>query len=744
MATISEFVGEFNRHHKQYVNIEKQVETICKEKLRARNVKFSWQSRVKKASSLEKKLRDRSHCYPTEAHNTADIKDLVAGRILLTRWKDLAHVEEIVKENFNLESRTQHPKSDSAQRSLTLQTRFRGYGGLHFYVRRKAPTDEKYSDLIIEIQVLSAIMYAWSELERDFQYKQLNGEQSRAIYLVLEALKGVTNSGEVLLELVEELEHDRDLDLPRIKDFVLENQNMILQQLQQSEKLNTKQKTLSSLGPDQIACLAALSPADPQHERKALVETKGVRVKGTCEWIKSSGPYEEWSKSTSSHILWITGGPGKGKTMTSMFLTEELEKQARQAPSTILLEYFCNNNDAAWNTALGIVRGSIYQLLHENETLWKYILRPYQTEVERQKQAKERGVPLKHEFFRNFSALWEIFQNMLQEQKQKRTYYILDGLDECDDESIEKILEALSKLYNTLPSDVFFKTILVSRVFPGNIRNPLNSVDSFKLDLDSGLNVHEDLQRFIAFEMEQNFKGTSISGPWRKSFESKVLKKAEGTFLWAEFAMRELRLKTCAEAEQILEGLPSGLDAMYGRMLLRILPRRRQSLIQILKWVVTAFRPLTLMELCDALCVDHFRFDSRGEAVLDHISQFGYILVTKDNTVNLVHQSVKDYLLRKEPGMNQDLACFRIVEEDAHATIMQSCIEYMQNGCLNDGPVVSPKGVSLTDTSLSQNFPLLSYSVFFWPKHAQALSHSTEAFDLSQPFFQENSPLRKS
>lgn len=74
-------------------------------------------------------------------------------------------------------------------------------------------------------------------------------------------------------------------------------------------------------------CLTALFRsigADPCDERDKLIRRKGISAKGTCRWITSNKVYESWLHARSQ-LLWISGGPGKGKTMLSIFLIEELE-----------------------------------------------------------------------------------------------------------------------------------------------------------------------------------------------------------------------------------------------------------------------------------------------------------------------------------------------------------------------------------------------------------------------------------
>jgi len=49
---------------------------------------------------LRKKLRDRSDKYKYEVENVGDIKDLVAGRVILARWADFENVEKVIHSKF--------------------------------------------------------------------------------------------------------------------------------------------------------------------------------------------------------------------------------------------------------------------------------------------------------------------------------------------------------------------------------------------------------------------------------------------------------------------------------------------------------------------------------------------------------------------------------------------------------------------------------------------------------------------
>ena len=189
----------------EYVRIEKDLESVCRSQLDDCKIQFSWQSRMKEIESLRKKLQDCRHNYGDDLQNIADIKDLVAGRIILTRWKDFGLVEEMIRLNFDLKGRSQHPKSDNGTSKSGLHERFRGYDGLHFHVTRQVPKTLKFSDLVIEIQIVSVYTWASQMISHDYIYKQMNGKLSKELALQFEIFQGISNMGAVALEQLEEL-----------------------------------------------------------------------------------------------------------------------------------------------------------------------------------------------------------------------------------------------------------------------------------------------------------------------------------------------------------------------------------------------------------------------------------------------------------------------------------------------------------------------------------------------------------
>lgn len=172
-------------------------------------------------------------------------------------------------------------------------------------------------------------------------------------------------------------------------------------------------------------------------------------------------------------------------------------------------------------------------------------------------------------------------------------------------------------------------------------------------------------------------------------------------------------------------------------MLREIGRNRWETAAAILQWVVTSLRPLTLAELADATNVPASDVFSRDQIIRDQVRFYGSLFTVIDYEVELVHQSAKDYLQRKDPDEDAVLDCFCVKREEANLVLLRRCFGYIRQP-LEFSPI------SLNDSTSSRYFPLLNYAVVSGPEYAR-LSPETVAdiFDFSGPFCLEGSKLFK-
>jgi ankyrin repeat protein len=482
------------------------------------------------------------------------------------------------------------------------------------------------------------------------------------------------------------------------------------------------------------ACLTALFLTYPKDDREKLIQTKGPIVDGTCEWIKTNKLYDSWFRS-HSQLLWLSGGPGKGKTMLSIFIAKELERTLEGLQDVSFLQYFCDNKDDKRNTAVAIIRGMIFQLLQLQPKLMDYILPSFEIHNKSLFTAS------------SFETLWRIFETMLRDPVLGTTYCVLDGLDECDEASLEVLLKkfrALLQINSSESSPVNLNLIVVSRGLPDFIPEILSSFPRIQLDPDADTEVTSDIDRFIEVKVDELSVYKRYSELLRERVKKVFQDRAQGTFLWVGIIAQELRKYKVTEVEKALDLFPPGLDELYARIILQIDVDRRETAAKILLWTVMAVRPLTLLELSIAVDVKPSAGLSRDEVIRDQMSYCGYFLTIKEDKVGLIHQSAKDYLLRKSRDPNPELENFRVKKYIGNLEIARKCFYYLQNSAFADGQVNLEERHGIKDISRLKEFPLLSYAAIHWPEHARSLARSEDIFSLPLPFYAKKSLVRES
>jgi Cdc6-like AAA superfamily ATPase len=125
-------------------------------------------------------------------------------------------------------------------------------------------------------------------------------------------------------------------------------------------------------GTEEDKCLQSLFITDSLNDREGLVTIKGHRTPGTFEWIPNTNQYRDWEASQNG-LLWISGPPGKGKTMISIFLSKRLEID--NADDTVIW-FFCDNKTASRNSAVNVIRGLMTQLIRKAPS-HSFILAPH-------------------------------------------------------------------------------------------------------------------------------------------------------------------------------------------------------------------------------------------------------------------------------------------------------------------------------------------------------------------------------
>lgn len=185
-------------------------------------------SRAKSMDRLEQKLRDRHRRrhYRSALEISEDIADLAGVRVALYFPGQMEEADRVIRDTFDVRhvrvfpqrkglvdgsgldgqlSTTTKPQLDEARNH---RRRFSGYGARHFRVllpaQQLSASQARYASALVEIQVASVLMHAWSEVEHDLVYKPLEGELSPSEYALLDQLNGLVLAGEIALEQLQQ------------------------------------------------------------------------------------------------------------------------------------------------------------------------------------------------------------------------------------------------------------------------------------------------------------------------------------------------------------------------------------------------------------------------------------------------------------------------------------------------------------------------------------------------------------
>jgi hypothetical protein len=466
----------------------------------------------------------------------------------------------------------------------------------------------------------------------------------------------------------------------------------------------------------EAACRRDLRVVDPQHDMERIEKSKDELLDDAYEWILRTPEYAaftHWDDSGSDRpprrLLWIKGHAGTGKTMLMIGLIRQLSHQP-VALSPALSFFFCQGTNTALNNATAVLRSLIWLLLLQQPRLISHLLQKY----------KESGADL----FRDqnaFIALSEAFQNMLKDPQLSPVYLAVDALDECTQGQSDLIHLISTSL--TLSQNV--KWLISSRP-EVDLLAALNDWGTNSLDATDSL-VELDTQRlqdpvnaYIDHKITILKRKKGYNDRVLAELSHEVRERAENTFLWVALAFKVLETVYGGYAVKRIREMPPGLSELYDHMMTRIEKGQviePQDCKTVLVVTSLAFRPLSISEL--SVLAD-LPLDMAETA----IEMCGSFLTIVKGTVNLIHQSAKDYLEKNYKFRLQPAG-----PAQGHSEIVRRSTDAMSSmlrrNMYNLDLGFKPENMTPPDPD-----PLapIRYSCVFWADHLCSLNSDNSRF----------------
>ena len=352
-------------------------------------------------------------------------------------------------------------------------------------------------------------------------------------------------------------------------------------------------------------CLSDLLVANPQDDLNSIRRMR-KRVPGTCEWTTTDPTISSWLSGSGPSLLWLIGGPGMGKTISSTYLVETLEE--RKSTSHAGLAYFFCAGLEKRNTSQAILRGLLWQLLQQDRTLIKHVLPLYSTTSGR--------------CFESAESLWDLLIRTANSSEAANVYLLIDALDGVLDDSRMHLLRCLedwtashdpegpSELRILLTSRPFKDTSLVGKV----------------LHIESRA-IKDDLLEVIDFKVNTLAQKNRYPPALRQEVKSKLQGGSGGTFLWASLMVEVLERSSTAVARKLLNQMPKNLSALYTQILIRLDSTEKDLATFVLRTLTVAQQSMKPIELAASYAMsDYSGHDWGSEAecpeVLEKISEY--------------------------------------------------------------------------------------------------------------------------
>ncbi|KEY73246.1 hypothetical protein S7711_10159 [Stachybotrys chartarum IBT 7711] len=293
----------------------------------------------------------------------------------------------------------------------------------------------------------------------------------------------------------------------------------------------------------------------------------------------------------------------------------------------------------------------------------------------------------------SFALLWNLFLKILQDPKSGAVYVIVDALDECEQASCRQLLESISDLLSnfsySIHHGVRVKFLLTSRPFLHQSYAASKQALQPQISIDDNQPGYvDDIQKFIQERVDEISQNRQFPRHIRDYLYQSMMLKADRTFLWIQVVLASLEkslLTSKSDLQDIITSIPEDLANTYMRYLATIPTGHQDDASCLLKLLLASSRPLHLDELNIAftLKTSHNSAEEVTKDTQNAISHtvqgiLGPLIRVSASQVSLIHQSVKEFLLKQATAEHGSFPAMRTINAQSSALqLARVCIQYL-------------------------------------------------------------------
>jgi hypothetical protein len=483
---------------------------------------------------------------------------------------------------------------------------------------------------------------------------------------------------------------------------------------------------------DREACLASL----------AFVRAKQLdrSADDTFKWVWSNESFKRWLQ-TNSGPFWIQGKAGSGKSTLMKYIFGKERTKVTKPPRIVAEFSFFDQAEGPESSMKGLFRSLLYQVLRHCPLLSDPVLDEYKKQKDATRRKDAANSMTEARFWEDLTTLQDLLIATLDCASSGQQFcFFVDSLDECRDstrQDVEFLIQKVARHHSASRSST--KVCMFSRPNP-ELSHFLRDIPTIALDRHN----QGDIKLFLTSEA-RSFE--PLDAAFKKILEQ-IVDKANGLFLWAkliwsDFISPELEAATIygdripyERLGNLVSRLPRKLEDIYKSMLSKIDGRYQGESARMLQMVLCAGRPLTLGEfrlawafgssthqfpsLDDAKNSQYFEWDvTKVEKQIR--GRCGGLVEIKESTVQVIHQSVKEYL----EALGDMSTLFKSIPkpENGHDILLRACTNYLST---IDIRTLSMRKLEFYSDEfytlrleLPMLGPMLGYSTSYWLYHLE-------------------------
>ncbi|EXA37748.1 hypothetical protein NW761_009922 [Fusarium oxysporum] len=448
--------------------------------------------------------------------------------------------------------------------------------------------------------------------------------------------------------------------------------------------------------------------------RSVTPENKGLDREAphwqTCSWILEDPAFVKWKENKNGSLLFITGSPGCGKSNLAKYIQGAMKDSSDERwEENLVIPFYCDSLESSRHNP-PILDLVVQSMLSKYTTMSQATRKKLESVLETLGVDRQKSrSPLETENSGHFIQLMEIVQLLATAEDARPTCLIIDGLDQCEDEFIIRLLRGLDTIFRRESSASALKVVVTSRM-ADSIRGFALANNHIEVTPDM---ILKDIQKVVDEEVDRIILSRRIATVGRASVSAVIVERSNGSFLFASAVLKELWHIKDTGANSVftlVTSCPPTMEAIYQQDMDRI-QNERNDLFQLIQIICIARSTLRIEEAKEILRFLNPSVTRTYDLVGDltrtcqRLIRFG-----AEDTLELLHQTLYDFIL--------DTYDLKLV----HQTLATACLKYVRE--IDWEPYHDPWTDYCRD-ALADRYVFLEYSSAWFRYHLKFFGPDT-------------------